>query len=89
MTNTLQKLEAKGFVDVQADPRDGRSKSVTITASGCCARDEAVRAVQPHIDDLERRLNMVEVTELLPGLTRLREILDRDRDARNQTTTDS
>ena len=80
MTNTLQKLEAKGFVDVRADPKDGRGKSVTITSAGRKAREEAIRALHPQIQDLEHRANMTEVKDLLPALTRLREILDRARD---------
>ena len=80
MTNTLQKLEAKGFVDVHADPKDGRGKKVSITPAGRKAREEAVRALHPQIQDLEHRVNMAEVKDLLPVLTRLREILDRARD---------
>lgn len=81
MTNTLQKLEAKGFVVVNADPKDGRSKSVTISPAGRDAREQAVRALQPQLNDLEKRVNMTEVKGLLPALTRLREVLDRARDA--------
>ena len=80
MTNTLQKLEAKGFVDVHADPKDGRGKKVSITPAGRKAREEAVRALHPQIQDLEHRVNMTAVKDLLPVLTRLREILDRARD---------
>lgn len=80
MTNTLQKLEAKGFVNVHADPKDGRGKNVTITPAGCRAREEAVRALQPQIQDFENRVNMTELTDLLPALARLREVLDRARD---------
>src|SRR3990167_6573870 len=39
MTNTLQKLEAKGFIRLEPDAEDARAKCVFLTPSGRAARD--------------------------------------------------
>ena len=45
MTNTLGKLEEKGFVAIAPDPASGRSKIVTLTPAGRAARDAAIAAL--------------------------------------------
>ena len=45
ITNTLQRLEARGLVRVEPDPEDGRGKRVFLTAAGRRRRDAAVTAV--------------------------------------------
>lgn len=79
MTNTVQKLEAKGFVETRPDPSDGRAKRVTLTQAGRTARNDAIRALGPQMRDFENRIDMTEIASLLPALTRLREILDQAR----------
>uniref|UniRef100_UPI0022EB4105 MarR family winged helix-turn-helix transcriptional regulator n=1 Tax=Falsiroseomonas oryzae TaxID=2766473 RepID=UPI0022EB4105 len=44
MTNTIQRLEARGLVRVGPDPRDGRGKLVYLTEAGRAAREAAVAA---------------------------------------------
>ena len=46
MTNTLQRLEAKGHIGLRPTPGDGRSKEVYLTAAGRAAREQAVQAVE-------------------------------------------
>lgn len=51
MTNTLKKLEAKGFVRVQPDASSGRQKRVTMTPAGRRARDESIAAIGPLLSE--------------------------------------
>ena len=79
MTNTLQKLEAKGYIEITPDPRDGRGKRVKITEAGARARADAVSALAPHLDRLSNLIDLKEIEGVLPALVSLREILDEDR----------
>jgi DNA-binding MarR family transcriptional regulator len=45
MTNTLQKLEAKGYIAVDADGQDGRGKLISLTQEGENAFSEAVNSL--------------------------------------------
>jgi DNA-binding MarR family transcriptional regulator len=47
MTNTLQRLEAQGFVEVAGHPDDGRRKRVTLTPAGATAHQAAVASLDP------------------------------------------
>ncbi len=80
MTNTLQKLEAKGFVTVEPDPVDGRAKLVDITEAGRKAREDAVAAAAPLMNEIQALVRDVDIDALLPELTRIRELLDAQRD---------
>ena len=82
MTNTLQRLEARGFVELAPDPRDGRAKRVRLTAAGRSTREACVASVAPFLADLERAgLAEDEFARALPFLRRLRAHLDRARDS--------
>ena len=81
MTNTLQKLETKGYIEIRPDPQDGRSKQVTITDAGESARAAAVAALAPHLDRLSCLLDLSEIESVLPALVRVRETLDEDRNS--------
>ncbi|MBT0960440.1 MarR family winged helix-turn-helix transcriptional regulator [Denitromonas iodatirespirans] len=52
MTHRLQGLEARGWIERQPDPKDARSKLVTLTADGLALID---RAVEAHLEN-ERRI---------------------------------
>lgn len=81
MTNTLQRLEARGLVEVAPDPRDGRAKRVTLTGAGRSAREACVEALGPFLAELEREgLTKEEFAAALPFLRRVRARLDRARD---------
>jgi DNA-binding MarR family transcriptional regulator len=81
MTNTLQRLERRGFIEVRPHPRDGRAKLVSISPAGARARDRAVAAVGPMLADLETEFGRAAFAEALPFLERLRAFLDAARDA--------
>ncbi len=80
MTNTLQRLEAKGYVTVEPDPADGRAKIVRITRAGRGARDRALAAIAPEIASLLGEVKAAEFAAALPFLVKLKEVLDRRRD---------
>jgi DNA-binding MarR family transcriptional regulator len=81
MTNTLQRLEAEGYVKIVDDPEDGRAKHVTITPKGLKARDATLARLAPLMKDLTQAVGADTFKALLPGLARLRSVLDAARDA--------
>ncbi len=84
MTNTIQRLAARGLVEVGADPLDGRAKRVRITAAGRRVRDQAIAAIGPVLAELEEVFGGQAFADALPFLHRLRAHLDRARDPLNE-----
>ncbi|NVJ96604.1 MAG: MarR family transcriptional regulator [Alphaproteobacteria bacterium] len=79
MTNTIQKLEAKGYVVVKPDPRDGRAKIVQITDKGRAAREAGLAALGPLMQPLYETLGKDLFEELTPKLSRVRTYMDENR----------
>lgn len=80
MTNTLKRLQDRGFIEVRPDQNDGRSKRVYMTDAGRAARQTAVTAVAAISSELTNQIPLDELAELLPGLIKLRSVLDKMRD---------
>ena len=80
MTNTIQKLEARGLVRTAPDPRDGRGKLVFLTEAGRAARAEGVAAATAAIGPIAAGLDTPAILAALPLLRRLRAALDAARD---------
>ncbi len=78
MTNTLQRLEARGLIRVEADAEDGRAKRVYLTPAGRARRDAAVAAATADLAPLVAELGAWPEA-LLPGLRQLRGLLDASR----------
>ena len=76
MTNTLQRLEARGCIRLEPDPKDGRGKRVFLTEEGRALRERAIAAVGPMIAEIGTVLPPAEIDALLPPLRRLRAHLD-------------
>ena len=76
MTNTLQRLEAQGYIRVSGDAADGRRKRVALTATGRDAYQAALAAVRPQIEALRGAFEPAEFEAALPFLRRLRTWLD-------------
>ena len=76
MTNTLQRLEERGFVRLEPDPADGRAKRVMLTEAGRARREAAVAGAAADLAEVAAGL---ELAALLPGLAALRTALDRAR----------
>lgn len=81
MTNTIQKLEARGLVRTEPDPKDGRGKRVFLTEAGRALRARAVTSMAAAIEPLPHGLSTAEIAGLLAPLRQLRAALDRARDA--------
>jgi DNA-binding MarR family transcriptional regulator len=80
MTNTLQRLHAQDLIAIRPDPKDRRSKRVTITEAGRATHAAAIEALRPEIAALSDRLDLPRLAEILPDLRRLRETLDKARE---------
>jgi DNA-binding MarR family transcriptional regulator len=80
MTNTLQRLEQKGYVEIAPDPADGRAKLVSVTRAGRTAHARALAAIAPEIDTLLGTIPSKDFAATLPFLTQLKDVLDAARD---------
>ena len=80
MSNTLARLERGGFVSIEPDPEDGRGKRVSISSKGRAMREECIARLGEPLAELQSQVPEDLLEELLPRLTRLREILDHMRD---------
>ncbi|EAQ04019.1 transcriptional regulator, putative [Pseudooceanicola batsensis HTCC2597] len=72
MTNTLSKLEWAGYVHIRPDWDDARRKMVGISKAGTLARDAALEAVSPMVEELIGELGAERVRAVLPILRELR-----------------
>ncbi|HOV03751.1 MAG TPA: MarR family transcriptional regulator [Hyphomicrobiales bacterium] len=78
MTNTLARLEARRFVELRPDARDGRAKRVFLTDAGRAVHDRAIARIGPGIAGLLADIPEAEFAAALPFLERLRKLLDSD-----------
>jgi DNA-binding MarR family transcriptional regulator len=72
MTNTISKLEWAGYVHVRPDWEDARRKFVAISPSGIKARDAALAAIEPILNDAIRNIGAEKVRDVLPVVRELR-----------------
>jgi len=79
MSHTLAGLEKRGLVEMVPNPDDGRGKRVMLTAAGRALRTRAIAALDPDFAAIVPLFGPQQATELMPGLRRLREILDQRR----------
>ncbi len=80
MTNTLKKLEAKGFIKVVTDPNSLRRKVVTLTPKGRQAREASVAAVGPLLLEFSEAFSASSVSRQTRQLAKIRAYLDEYRD---------
>ena len=78
MTNTLNKLDWAGYVHIRPDWDDARRKMVAISPAGRAARDAALAAITPLIDDAVKTLGEERVRQTIPVLRNLRQRLGED-----------
>lgn len=79
MTSTLQRLEAKGFIRMQTDPDDARSKHVFLTEAGRAARSASLAALAPELARIPDVLAPEAAAKLIAPLEQLRIWLDANR----------
>jgi len=80
MTNTLGKLEGKGFLTIAPDPDSGRQKIVRLTPAGRRARDDGVASSHPLLRTFLEQFDAAEIAAALPLLQAVRAWLDAARD---------
>ncbi len=78
MTNTLNKLDWAGYVHIRPDWDDARRKMVAISPAGRAARDAALAAITPLIDNAVKTLGEERVRQTIPVLRSLRQRLGED-----------
>ena len=79
MTNTLNRLDKRGLIEIKADPSDGRGKLVTLTEAGREVRERCINNVGPIIGELSSELSDKELAVALPVLEKVRKFLDSNR----------
>ncbi len=73
ITNTLNKLELSGYIHVRPDWDDARRKMVSISPAGIVARNNALTAVTPIINELVREMGEERLRAIVPILRELRQ----------------
>ena len=76
ITNTLNKLELSGYIHVRPDWEDARRKRISISPAGMIARNNALTAVTPIIEDLARDMGEGRLKAIVPILRELRQKLE-------------
>jgi len=73
ITNTLNKLELSGYIHVRPDWEDARRKMVRISPAGIVARNNALKAVTPIINELVSEMGEERLKAIVPILRELRQ----------------
>ena len=73
ITNTLNKLELSGYIHVRPDWDDARRKMVSISPAGIVARNNALTAVTPIINELVSEMGQERLKAIVPILRELRQ----------------
>ena len=73
ITNTLNKLELSGYIHVRPDWEDARRKMVSISPAGIVARNNALQAVTPIINELISEMGEERLKTIVPILRELRQ----------------
>ena len=73
ITNTLNKLELSGYIHVRPDWDDARRKMVSISPAGIVARNNALTAVTPVINELVSEMGEERLKAIVPILRELRQ----------------
>jgi len=76
MTNTISRLEAAGYVHIRPDWDDARRKFVAISPAGKRARDAALAAIVPILNDAVDAAGHEKVRQALPVLREIRKRFD-------------
>lgn len=79
ITNTLQRLEARRLITVEADAVDKRKKRVSMTPAGVAACAQTLNAMRPKIERLRGGFTEREFRDALPFLRALRAWMEEHR----------
>jgi len=81
MTNTLQRLEAKGYVTIDIDEADRRRKLVRATEKGLAVCAETITAFAGPLGEFGKALGGDDIEAALPFLQKVRKFLDEARNS--------
>ena len=76
ITNTLNKLELSGYIHIRPDWDDARRKMVSISPAGIVARNNALAAVTPIINELISEMGEERLKAIVPTLRDLRQKIE-------------
>ena len=76
MTNTIGRLDAAGYVHIRPDWDDARRKFVSISDAGRQARDTALSAIVPILNDAVKAAGTDKVRQALPVIREIRKRFD-------------
>lgn len=79
MTNTMSRLESKGYIEIRPDPDDGRGKLARLTTDGRTARNRAVACLSQSLAPLASILSDTEMNAALLALCKARIWFDQNR----------
>ena len=79
MTHSLKVLEGRGFIDIRANPDDGRGKLVFLTPEGQRFRDEAIGTVVERFGPIMTDEIRSSLARIAPDLAKIRAHLDAHR----------
>ncbi|MEP0945028.1 MAG: MarR family transcriptional regulator [Rhizobiaceae bacterium] len=80
MTHTLAGLEKRGLIEMKPNLEDGRSKLVWLTPAGEKFRQQSIAALIEDMNRLKAQLDLPQMLQAIPTLTKVRQVLDEDRD---------
>ncbi len=84
VTATIDWLEARGYVSRSPDPADGRRSRIDITERGAAALEQANERLVLRLGDLLQGLTPEQARSVLASLDLMSEVLDQDRERRDQ-----
>ncbi|MEM7491322.1 MAG: MarR family winged helix-turn-helix transcriptional regulator [Pseudomonadota bacterium] len=79
MSHMVSVVAKRGWVELRANPKDGRSKRVWLTPAGRAFREEAIASIAPDLARIGQVLSSEVQDDLLWHLKMLREFLDAQR----------
>ncbi|MEM8824182.1 MAG: MarR family winged helix-turn-helix transcriptional regulator [Pseudomonadota bacterium] len=83
MSHMVSVVAKRGWVELRANPKDGRSKRVWLTPAGRAFREDAIASIAPDLATISDVLKPQAQDTLLHDLQTLREFLDAQRDGEN------
>ncbi len=79
MTNTLQRLESRDLIKIEADPSDGRGKLISLSQAGRKMREKCIANIGPLLVEMEKEFGEQKFIIALPFLEEIRSYLDEHR----------
>ncbi|AGI68746.1 MarR family transcriptional regulator [Octadecabacter antarcticus 307] len=80
LSHTLSLLEKRGWIVMNPNPLDKRSKLVDLTDAGRAFRNDAINSLAPDMAAMSVHLKLRDIEAMLPRLAEIRSYLDSARD---------